>query len=296
MIMWGAPIWLYLFLAGMAGGAYFSAFLVEHFSGEANRRLLRVAACLGVPLAGLGVLLLVADLGEPFRFWHLLLRFELISAMSMGTWILSAFVAVAMAIAILWLAELRVAQPAIRRLVRPATNALALIGFVFALMLMVYTGVLLATTSKALWAGTVLLPPLFVASATSTGLALLIIVAATVPALGTPGRTVSQLAEADAVVILVELSTLLAYALALGESTMPGALDGLRLLTTGALAVPFWVGVVLLALLVPLQLEVSNWGRGIEIRSVWRAITLSSGCVLLGGLILRAVIVIGGQM
>jgi formate-dependent nitrite reductase membrane component NrfD len=285
----------YLFLAGMSGGAYFSAFLVEHFSGESGRRLLRVAACLGIPLAGLGVLLLVVDLGEPLRFWHLLLRFELLSAMSMGTWILTAFVIAAGAIVVLWVAELRLARPEIRRLIPPATNALAVIGFVLAMLLMVYTGVLLATTSRPLWAGTVLLPPLFVASATSTGLALLIVATATIRALGIHGRTVSLLAEADAVVILVELTTLLGYALALGESTMPGALEGLRLITTGALAMPFWVGVVLLALLVPLQLEVSNWGRGIEIRSVWRAITLSSGSVLVGGLILRAVIVIGGQ-
>ena len=140
------------------------------------------------------------------------------------------------------------------------------------------------------------MPSLFVASAISTGVAILIVAALTGRAGAIPGRTVGRLAEADAVVILVELGVLVGYAIWLGGSAMAGAGEALRLLTTGVLAAPFWVGIVLLALLVPLGFELTNWGKKIETKAVWRAIVTSSACVILGGLILRALIVIGGQM
>ena len=104
------------------------------------------------------------------------------------------------------------------------------------------------------------------------------------------------MAEADVVIILIELAVLIGYAIWLATSAMAGAGEALRLLTTGVLAAPFWVGVVLLALLIPLGLDLSDWGKEIETKAVWRTILASSICVVLGGLILRAVITIGGQM
>lgn len=111
-----------------------------------------------------------------------------------------------------------------------------------------------------------------------------------------PNKTVARLAEADVVVIIVELAVLIAYAIWLAVSSMAGAGEAIGLLVGGVLAAPFWVGVVLLALLIPLGLEIRNWGKEIEIRGVWRAIAASSTCVILGGLVLRAVITIGGQL
>ena len=77
---------------------------------------------------------------------------------------------------------------------------------------------------------------------------------------------------------------------------MAGAGETLRLLTTGVLAAPFWVGVVLLALLIPLGLDIASWGKEIKTKGVVIAIAASSMCVILGGLVLRAVITIGGQL
>jgi formate-dependent nitrite reductase membrane component NrfD len=111
-----------------------------------------------------------------------------------------------------------------------------------------------------------------------------------------PEKVIERLAEMDVVVIVIELLTLIGYAIWLAASSMSGAGDALALLTTGALAAPFWVGVVLLALLIPLGLEITNWGKDIAIKSVSRAVMASSACVVLGGLVLRAVITIGGQM
>ncbi len=287
MMAWSAPIWIYLWLAGMAGGAYFAAFLVERFTGVVDRKLLRLATYVGIPLAVIGVLLLVVDLGQPIRFWHLFTQFKVISPMSMGTWILLAWVGIGVIMAILWWMA-----PGLQKL----TELMARVNCVLAVLLITYTGVLLAVSNRPLWAGTALLPALFVASAVSTGVALLIITAATSRAQGITNQTISRLAEADAIVIIIELVALIGYAIWLGISSAAGTSEALGLLTTGVLAAPFWIGVALLALLIPLVLEIKNWGKGIETKGVWRAIIASSTCVILGGFVLRAVITIGGQL
>ena len=316
MIAWSAPIWIYLWLAGMAGGAYFAAFMVNRFTGGNNKPLLRLATYLGIPLAIIGVLLLVVDLGQPLRFWHLFTQFKPTSPMSMGTGILLAWVAIAIIMAVLWWFENRLTETTARSL-RRLTGFLGWTDLVLAVLLMAYTGVLLAVSNQSLWAGTVVLPCLFVASAISTGIAILIIAAMVANAINKGGfaelklalsqvfgntdwtvsnRTIARLAEADAIIIVVEIVALIGYAIWLATSAMAGAGEALGLLTTGILAAPFWVGVVLLALLIPLGLDIVSWGKRIETKGVWRIILASSTCVVLGGLVLRAVITIGGQL
>lgn len=316
MMAWGAPIWIYLWMAGMAGGAYLAAFLAERLTGLADRKLLRLATYVGVPLAVIGVILLVVDLGQPIRFWHLFTQFKVISPMSMGTWILLAWVAIAVIMIIFWWVENRLTEEVARSL-RRTTGLLSWVNVVLAVLLIAYTGVLLAVSNQPLWASTVFLPALFVASAVSTGVALLILaaIAANATSKGKlvelrmalnqlfgstdwtiPNKTIERLAEADVVVIVIELVALIGYAIWLAVSSMAGAGEAIGLLATGVLAAPFWVGVVLLALLIPLGLDIANWGKALETKGISRAIVASSTCAILGGLVLRAVITIGGQL
>ena len=109
-------------------------------------------------------------------------------------------------------------------------------------------------------------------------------------------QTVVRLVAANAIVILVEIAVLFGHLFGLAISTNTVADEALTLIMTGSLAVPFWLGVVLFALLLPLTLYVVNWRRGIETVSAGRAITVSPVCVILGGLLLRAVITVGGQI
>jgi formate-dependent nitrite reductase membrane component NrfD len=313
---WSAPIWIYLWMAGIAGGGYLAAFLAERFSGLTDRKLLRLATYIGVPLAVIGVLLLVVDLGQPIRFWHLFAEFKVISPMSMGTWILFFWVAIAIIMIILWWFEKRLDEE-VAASIRYTTKHLAWINSVLSILLIAYTGVLLAVSNQSLWSSTVLLPSLFVVSAVSTGVALLILAAITSNALskgklieikmvinqlfGTtdwtiPNKMVERLAEADVIVIIIEMVVLVGYVIWLAISKMTGAGEALSLLTTGVLAAPFWAGVVFLALLIPLGLEITNWGKQISSKSVLRALIASSTCVILGGLVLRAIITIGGQL
>jgi polysulfide reductase chain C len=308
---WSAPIYVYLWLAGMAGGAYFAAFIADRFTGGGNRQLFRLATYLGIPMAVIGVILLIVDLGKPIRFWHLLTEFNVSSPMSMGTWILFAWVLIAVVLAVIWWSE-RFFDRGMPRSLQRLTSFLGGINVIFAVLLMTYTGVLLAVSNQSLWAGSVLLPCLFVASAISTGIAILI-VGAMITNASTEvrlalnqcsrasdwtisNRTIVRLAEADAGVIVIELLALVSYAVWLANSSMAGASEGLSILLNGSLAAPFWIGVVLLALLIPLWLDIANWGKQIgSNKRVAMVIASSSLCVVIGGLILRAVITIGGQ-
>lgn len=313
---WSAPIYVYLWLAGMAGGSYFAAFLVERFAGASNRGLSRLATQMGVFPAMAGVLLLLIDLGNPLRFWHLLTEFRIFSAMSMGTWILLVWVIVAVVMGILYLAETRASERHIRG-IQMVSAGLSWSELILSVLLITYTGVLLATSNRALWASSVLLPPLFVASAVSTGVAILITYVLVVAQMTItrrteykvpirqltgstewliPIRTIGRLWEAEAVVILLELVVLIGLVTWLGTSTIAGAREALQELTFGRLAIPFWVGVVLLASVIPLVLDMLRPGKELERREVLQAVLASSSCVLAGALFLRAVVVVGGQL
>lgn len=311
MIEWGAPIWIYLWLAGMAGGAYFAGFLAERFGGGMGKSLLRVGTYLGVPLAVVGVMLLVVDLGNQQWFWHLFARFKVQSPMSMGSWILLLWVLIAVVMIVTWWLESRVKKGAASSLAG-VRAFLSWIDAGLAAGLIAYTGVLLAVSNQSMWAGTALLPVLFVASAVSTGVAILILAAMALNSLKQGGLrrladwifgstewkvsadTIEQLAKADAIVILIELAALVGYVIWLAVAV--GGSEALRMLVAGSMAAPFWIGVVLLALLVPFGLDMTIRGRAPEARGVLMTIMTSSLSAIVGGLILRWVITTGGQL
>lgn len=313
---WSAPIYVYLWLAGMAGGSYFTAFLVERFAGANNRGLSRLATHMVIFPALAGVFLLVIDLGNPLRFWHLLTQFDVYSAMSMGTWILLAWLIIAITMSILYWAEAHSSEFS-THLIQRVSIGLGWFELALSVLLITYTGVLLATSNRALWASSILLPPLFVASAVSTGIAILVTYVLVVAQLTVthrgeykipvrqltgstewliPMRTIGRLWEAEAIVIMLELMVLIGLVTWLGVSPIAGAREALNELAFGKLAIPFWVGVVLLASIIPLSFDVLSPGKELERKGVLTAILSSSSCVLTGALFLRAVIVVGGQL
>jgi polysulfide reductase chain C len=311
---WEWPIAIDLLAAGLAGGAYFSGFLTDRISGGKYPLLPKIAMFLGVPLVLLGSLLLVLDLGEQLRAWHLFTRFRPGSAMSMGSWILILYALIGIVMIALWWSksfdpeEVRLTGlSGLARAIRPAARALGAlswIALVLAVVLMTYTGVLLSATNQALWASTFLLPVLFVVSAVFTGSALLLLVLKS--GLGRlldilfggegetiPDETINAVARATAVVgvwNVVVLGAFLAW-LAFGSTT--AAADSVRILAFGGLAFLFWVGVVIVGLLIPLVLLYASL-RGKE--PMVGAILTSACLVLIGGFVLRLVIVLGGQM
>jgi len=295
MITWGFPIWLYLWLAGMAAGAYFAAFLAERFGKLSDHRILHVALYLGVPAAMAGAMFLLSDLGHPLRFWRLFVSFNLTSPMSIGSWLLILWTGIGALILFLWHMRNRIHIKPI--IINRITNALHWAGFLASVLLMSYTGVLLSVSIQPLWATTFLLPALFVVSATSTGAAVLILAGLITRSWKAHGETIRRMVQVDAVVIVIELVILAVYLLWLSKSGNPGASEAMITLTKGVLAVRLWVGVVLLAIMVPFSLDVAHWGKNLdEHRAVLVFAAASSACVIFGGLILRIVIVMGGQI
>jgi len=105
VIPWSWQIALYLWLAGMAGGAYCTAFLVDRASDRKQKQLLQIATWIGVPMVLLGSLLLTLELGQGMRFWHLFTEFSALSPMSIGSWLLPLWAIIGIALIALWFAE-----------------------------------------------------------------------------------------------------------------------------------------------------------------------------------------------
>jgi formate-dependent nitrite reductase membrane component NrfD len=241
----------------------------------------------------LGLLLLIFELGQPLRVWHLFTGFFTLSPMSMGSWLLLLWNLVAVAMIALWFAEAHepAEEPAglfarvaswLRPLV-PAIPVLTWIQFALSALLIAYTGVLLSATNQPLWSMTWFLPALFVASAVSTGIAALMLVL--VLRKEKPAGSLSYLGRADVFVYVIELVTLVLFLVALGSAR--------NVLVTGRLGVFFWVGAVLIGMLVPFGLGLRAMVQGKEngLLSL-----LAASWAIAGGLVLRDVIVLGGQI
>jgi hypothetical protein len=153
---WSWEVPLYFWFGGMAAGSSFVALACD-LAGDA--RSARIARW--VSLAGLAPCppLLVADLGRPERFHHMLRIFKLRSPMSTGSWCLSAFGGL-----------LGGAVGADLLGWRRTASGLGAGTAVAGTYLGSYTGVLLAATAIPLWGKSrSFLGPIFISTATLTG-------------------------------------------------------------------------------------------------------------------------------
>jgi formate-dependent nitrite reductase membrane component NrfD len=120
--------------------------------------------------------LLIADLGRPERFHHMLRIFKRTSPMSHGSWSLSLYGVVSSFLALLTIDESRLpfGSALLRFLQRWMPERLvSVLGMPFALTMVSYPGVLLSTTANPLWAQTHFLGSLFACSSMSNGAAAL---------------------------------------------------------------------------------------------------------------------------
>ena len=96
---WGWWIVLYFFVGGITGGVYFAAAWLDLFGDVNDRAAMRFAHMIAFPLIVVSGLVLVVDLGQPLRFWHMIfeserfpeLIFKPYSLISLGSAILGSF-------------------------------------------------------------------------------------------------------------------------------------------------------------------------------------------------------------
>ncbi len=297
-----APEWhwlviLYFFFGGIAGGSYFLAALIDLFGDEADRPLSRLGYLVSFPAVVLCGPLLIWDLNRPERFWHMLWQseanrpmFKWWSPMSVGAWALLIFGAFTFVSFVGTLVEMGVIRwrplVALNNLVRRGPIGLiwAVVGAAFGFFLASYTGVLLSVTNRPIWADTKLLGLLFLTSAASTSAALLLLLAwrrrgrnAVAP------QSVNWLTRFDTWVTLLELGVLVLLVISLGDVAEEW------LSAWGVLLV---VGVVLLGILIPLAL---HWRPRLLGRLSGWSVPAGAVLALVGGLILRAVIVLSSE-
>jgi formate-dependent nitrite reductase membrane component NrfD len=294
---WTWLIILYFFIGGIAGTAFFLASMLHLLDGRTGGqadghtapivRLGYYIAFVGVAISGF---LLTIDLTRPLRFWHMLIQnhtgkpmFKAWEPMSVGVWGLLLFGLFSFLAALAALSEdrpnIRLVQSALVRFLRRRgpSVVIAVLGSIFGLFIAGYTGVLLAVTNRPIWADSHLLGLLFLVSGASTGAAALILLA--VRRRAADPATLGWLVWFDRNVLILELLVLIAFLVSLGSVA--------RVFVSwwGALLL---VGVVGLGILVPLMLE---RGRVHPPRQLVRSASL----VLLGGLLLRMVVLLSSE-
>ena len=284
---WGWLIVFYFFFGGLAGGCYFLAALIDLLGRPEDRPLARMGYYIAFPCVILSGLLLTLDLNRPLRFWHMLVEsntfqpmIKLWSPMSVGSWALLIFGIFSLVSFLGALVEdNRLVWPAGRKLRPPGmlSVVIAVLGGLVGFYVAGYTGVLLAVTNRPIWSDTPLLGMLFVVSATSISAALMILLARgskwTMPG-------IAALHRMDAWVVSLELIVLIAVMISLGP-VFRAWLNAWGLL--------LFFGVIVAGMLVPLALY---WRRQ------WLGdlnLTTAAVLVLIGGFLLRLVIVFSAQ-
>ncbi len=167
------PVWtwevpLYFFVGGAAGAA---AIIGAAATWSRRRTLARDARRIAAGGGALSAALLTMDLGRPERFIYMLRVFKPYSAMSVGSWTLTAFSGVSTATALMELVPVHVRRADIVRL---ADGGLTVLSAILGGAMATYTGVLIGATAVPVWntnAG--LLPAHFAASGVGSAVAVL---------------------------------------------------------------------------------------------------------------------------
>ncbi len=288
--VWAWQIPAYLFLGGLVAGMMMICgwFLFADRHRRADS-VLGLLPGLSLALLSLGMLSLFLDLEHKWYVWRLYTAFLPRSPMSWGAWILVAvYPALAATLLLRLPAPLGRAFPVLARwsaavLARPRwVRTLAATDMALGVLLGIYTGVLLSTlAARPLW-NSALLGPLFLASGLSSAAAFVHLVAR--------DRDESVLlARADNRFLLAELALIALLLIGLVTTSRVHA-EAARLLLGGPLTALFWVGVVGLGIVIPLSIQTLAVGHRV------RHTAVAPLMVLAGGLLLRIVIVVAGQL
>ena len=276
-MVWGPMIAIYLFLAGAAAGAYLTASFIsfKHTSDVTMRKFGRIV----VPvLLGIGLLMLMLDaeagLKNPLRFFGLVNNPG--SVMTIGVYIICVFMPISLVVAVLEL------------LGKKVPRALDVVGDIGAICLAGYTGFLLGDSlGVPLWHNSVL-PALFIVSALTSGMAIVALIG--IFADKEEYEKMGFFRPVHIVLAVLEILLIVAMLVIASSKGEAGAMS-VQMITSGSLAVPFWLGVVAIGLLMPLVLDAISARRS---SGGMAGEAVAQGGVVVGGFLLRLVVVMAG--
>jgi len=288
--IWHWQIPIYLFLGGLAAGILFLAAVYTIIGKEKEMQATVKWAPFIVPFALIiGLFMLFLDLKHKLYFWQLYTTIRLESPMGWGAWVLMIMTP----ISIIWSASyIREVFPnwdwkfkflyTFEAWVIKNRWFIAWPMAIYAVILGIYTGILLsAFNARPLW-NTTILGPLFLVSGMSTGAACIILMSKN----HEERRLIGRL---DLLFIAVELFFIVHMIMGfLAGSEVQ--IQAAQLFLGGEFTVSFFVFVILLGLLLPAVLEV------LELIGYKVPIVIPAILVLLGGLIFRFIMVEAGQI
>jgi formate-dependent nitrite reductase membrane component NrfD len=288
--IWHWQIPIYLFLGGLAAGILFLAAVYTILGKDKEMQATVKWAPFIVPFALIiGLFMLFLDLKHKLYFWQLYTTIRLESPMGWGAWVLMIMTP----ISIIWSASyVREVFPnwdwkfkflyTFEGWVIKNRWYIAWPMAIYAVILGIYTGILLsAFNARPLW-NTTILGPLFLVSGMSTGAATIILMSKN----HEERRLIGRL---DLLFIAVELFFIVHMIMGfLAGSEVQ--IQAAQLFLGGEFTVSFFVFVILLGLLLPAVLEV------LELIGYKVPIVIPAILVLLGGLIFRFIMVEAGQI
>lgn len=288
--IWHWHIPLYLFLGGLAAGLLFFAALYYILGREKQMpTTVKWATFLASPALIIGLLALFLDLRHKAYFWRLYTTIRFESPMSWGAWTLLIITPLAMIWSASYLKELVPAWDwkfewlnRFEKFVISQRKVIAWLLVIFAVILGIYTGILLsAFNARPLW-NTSVLGFLFLASGLSSGAAVIMWMSKD----KTERHLISKI---DLLIIGIEI--FLIIHLFMGLLAGPEVqIEAASLFLGGRFTYIFWIVVVGLGVILPGVLEI------LELRGRKIPIYIPALLILIGGLIFRFVIVEAGQL
>lgn len=287
--VWGWEIPVYLFLGGLVAGMM----IISGYFLFSKRYKETSCSCFTLPLISLillsiGMLSLFLDLEHKLYVWRLYTTFKISSPMSWGAWILILVYPVLISNLLLgppqFLIEkfpgLNVVTTFINQRPRLIQN-IGIANMILGGSLGIYTGILLSTMgSRPLWNSSIL-SVLFLISGLSTAAAFVHMIAKNV-------YERELLAKADNGFLVIELFTIMLLLIGLLTSSAVH-IAAAKLLISGEYAAQFWTFVIGMGIIIPLIIQL------LAVNHKIKHTPIAPIMVILGGLILRFVIVYAGQ-
>ncbi len=161
----GIPIATYFYLTGLSAGSFIISTFAYGFGMIRFKPLGKIGVVMATCLLVIAPTILLIDLEQPLRFWHLILYLRITSPITWGTFLLTFYPMNCMVYGyFMFKGDMK------------RTKIFGLTGIPLALMVHGYTGFILALgKARVLW-NTAIMPPIFLVSAMVSGLAMMILV------------------------------------------------------------------------------------------------------------------------
>ena len=302
--IWGWEVPVYLFLGGLTAGILIVVSLIilkdkgKEFHLTANR-----LAILAPGFLSLGMLALFLDLEHKLYVWRFYTAFQITSPMSWGSWVLLLVYPLSF---FLVAATFRQGFPSafswLETFIQSGSGPGKYIGWVLrifdlsekhrkliarvtipvSILLGIYTGVLLSAFGARPFWNSSILGPLFLVSGVSTATALVVL-------LTKKHEEREFFTKMDLGLIIIELSLIILFIIGMLTSSKQH-LEAIQLILGGEMTTSFWVFIVGMGLLLPAVLEL------MEIKGKDIPGAIAASLVLVGGVLLRFIIVEAGQV